>query len=238
MTDIPVVEGTWPGRLEITRGWGRAVARPWNDDTTAAQIRMVRGSADFLDVATSLVGRAGGDPTYSPALYPSATRVWARAGYQMAGRLMVMERSLSVPWPHPHSRVDQTSNDWDALVALDRAAFEGFWRMGRFGLEEAYRATGRSMILTVGENGPVGYAIVGAQRGVGYLQRIAVSPRAGGQGLGTDLVHSALAWARARGARTMLLNVREEASPARRLYHATGFHDTGTRLAIMGRGTG
>lgn len=235
MNDLLVVEGTWPDRLRITRGWARAEARPWNDESGAAQLRMMRGGADFLGEATERVVAVGGDPVYSPALYPSSTRVWIRAGYQEFDQLFVLERSLMTTWPEPRCEVEAGNPDWNALVAVDRAAFEGFWRMSRVGLEEAARATSLSMVLTVGDGpGTRGYSIVGAQRGVGYLQRIAVDPTWGGRGVGTDLVLASLGWARSRGCRTMVLNVRHHAGPARRLYQATGFHDTGTRLSIMG----
>ena len=235
--DHLVVEGTWPDRLRITRGWARAEARPWNDETPAAQLRLIRGGADFLVEATGVVGDRGGEPVYSPALYPTSTRVWNRAGYQRIDQLLVLERPLTLSSPEPAVAIRTGEPDWDGLVDVDRAAFEGFWRMSRTGLEESAAATRHSTVLTVGDTGRVqGYAIVGAQRGVGYLQRIAVEPESGRRGLGTELVRAGLSWARSHGCRSMVLNVRAGALPARGLYEATGFSDTGTRLEIMGHG--
>lgn len=237
MSDQLLVEGTWPDRLRITSGWARAEARPWNDESSAAQLRLIRGGADFLGEATRLVGDCGGDPVYSPALYPTATRVWKRAGFLQVDHLLVLERSLSVPWTEPSIPIRIGEPDWDDLLAVDRTAFEGFWRMSRLGLEESAGTTRHSAVITTGEPDRMrGYAIVGAQRGVGYLQRIAVDPASSGRGLGTDLVRAAMTWAHRHGGRSMILNVREQAMPARNLYQATGFNDTGTRLAIMGLG--
>jgi anaerobic selenocysteine-containing dehydrogenase len=38
--------------------------------------------------------------------------------------------------------------DWDPIVAIDRAAFEPFWRLGQRGLREALASTKRSLLLT------------------------------------------------------------------------------------------
>lgn len=235
MWDRLVVTGSWPGRMTITRGWARAEARKWNDETTAGHIRLLRGGADFLGGATQLISEHSGGVVYSPALYPGATRVWGRAGYQPMDTLLVMERDLDLPWSPPQRELHPIEEpDWGALVEVDGHAFEGFWRMGGAGLRESAAATRRSAVLVVDEGAaPVGYAIVGAEWGTGYLQRVAVSPKHRGRGIGADLVRAALGWARGQGSRVIMLNVREQTAPARRLYRRHGFVDTSTRLEIL-----
>jgi ribosomal-protein-alanine N-acetyltransferase len=66
-----------------------------------------------------------------------------------------------------------------------------------------------------------------------YLQRVAVSPARGGQGLGTSLVRASLDWAAAVGARTMILNVKPENDNARRLYEREGFSASGVMLELL-----
>jgi ribosomal protein S18 acetylase RimI-like enzyme len=235
MSDRLVVTGTWPRGLTITKGWARAEARRWNDDTEAGHIRLVRGRAEFLDEATGLVSHHAGGVVYSPALFPGATRVWARAGYQPIDSLLVMERDLSSPWPDPQrSLSSHPTPDWDSLVAVDAAAFEGFWRMSATGLRESATATRRGAVLVAAEEeAPIGFAIVGAEWGSGYLQRVAVSPAHRGQGIGTDLVRASLSWARRQGSRAMVLNVRQQSTAARRLYRRVGFVETPTHLQIL-----
>jgi len=238
MADRQVVEGVWPGPITITRGRSRADARRWNDETPAGHLRLVRGSADFLAEATATVAEYSGGLVYSPALYPSATRVWRRAGYRPFDSLIVMERGLAARWAAPERLVEPERNpNWDRVVEIDDAAFEGFWRMSGIGLAESSAATRRGIVLTV-EDGPgtVGYAIVGVDWGVAYLQRIAVMPQHSGKGIGADLLRAALNWARQEGARAVVLNVRDGADVARRLYQTHGFVDTGTRLEILGSG--
>lgn len=230
-----VVEGSWPGSLTVTSGWSRAEARPWNDETPSGHVRLIRGGAAFLAETTRLVAGASDGTVYSPALYPASTRVWKRAGYQTSSQLLTMEKVFAFREEQPIRPVlDLDNPDWDSILRVDHRAFSGFWRMSREGLVEAAGATPAVAVLAVEIDGTLaGYAIVGAQRTSSFLQRIAVDPDHGGRGLGTDLLRAAVSWARRRGARGMTLNVREQSMPARRLYEAGGFHDTGVRLEIL-----
>ncbi len=171
---------------------------------------------------------------YSPALYTSSTRIWQRCGYEEAFHLNVMERSVTSNRSGPTTVVVESKKpNWDVIMEIDRHAFQGFWRMSLAGLTEAMSSTTRSVVLTVGDTETAGYAIVGAQWNVSYLQRIAVHPEHSGKNIGSDLVRAALAWARRTTAQTMVLNVREENVRARRLYSKEGFASTGTALRIL-----
>ncbi len=145
-----------------------------------------------------------------------------------------MERSLSRPGGVPRTPLSEELPNWDNLGALDRAAFQGFWRMDSVGLKEALKATSRSVILTRQTTfGIVGYVIVGAQWGVAYLQRLAVHPDHRGKDIGSDLVRGAINWARRTTSQVFVLNVRDENTAAQRLYEKEGFSATGTKLRIL-----
>jgi len=228
------IEGAWPSPITISRGWSRAQARPWNDDTTDGLLRLERGGQEFLAAATSRLEEFGSESVYSPALYPSSTRVWSKVGYEETHRLAVMERSLSRPTDAPRSSLSEEVPNWDLLGSIDDAAFEGFWRMDTAGLKEALEATSRSTILTTETtSGLVGYVIVGAQWGVAYLQRLAVHPDHRGKNIGSDLVRGAINWARRTSSQVIVLNVRDKNAPARGLYAKEGFTATRTMLRIM-----
>lgn len=229
------VEGSWPGQITLTAGWFRARARPWNDSVAEPMVRLERGGTEFLiAVREELFDMEPGD-AYSPALYPTSTRVWRRAGFAEHAALAVMERPLSpVPDPGPHPVTVDVEPDWDVVVDIDRAAFEGFWGMSRLGLQEAHATNRATTLITVSTgNGPVGYAIVGTQWGVAYLHRIAVYPEHSGEGLGVSLLSGAMRWGAANGGRSMVLNVRADNRRARSLYERSGFHDTGTDLRVL-----
>jgi ribosomal-protein-alanine N-acetyltransferase len=229
------VEGAWPGPLTVRRGWARALARPWNDEFLDAAVRLERGSSEFLHAVAELLAPMGTGTVYSPALYPEATRVWSKAGFALFSRLDVMEIRLGpglTPPRHPISPVRDPV--WSSLVELDRHAFEGFWSMGEAGLVEAMRATPRSVVLEAWLDGALaGYALAGAQTMLSFLQRVAVAPVYSGQGVGTSLVRASMAWAAARGARVMVLNVRPENDRARLLYEREGFEMRDIHLELL-----
>jgi ribosomal protein S18 acetylase RimI-like enzyme len=222
------------------------VARPWNDEVLDAAIRLERGSSEFLRAVAEHFASQGSGAVYSPALYPEAKRVWVKAGFQPFGRLDVMEMRLGPGITPPRHQIDATRNpSWAPLVAIDRLAFEGFWRMGEAGLVEAMRATPRSVVLEARSDGQLaGYALAGAQTMLSFLQRVAVAPEFAGHGVGTSLVRASLAWAAARGSRVMVLNVRPENERARVLYAREGFELRDVHLELLrfdghrGRGSG
>lgn len=230
------ISGEWPSAVTLTRGWSLARARPWNDDTPDVLLRLERGGSEFLRDCTTLMESLSGSDVYSPAVYSTSTRVWKSSGYEESVRLEIMERSLAGAgrrWEN--DGIEATgSPDWDTMTELDQVSFEGFWRLGRLGLEEALGATRRGAALLAKEGGEyVGYAIVGAQWSSAYLQRIAVHPDARGRGFGGRLLKAAMAWGRRNSAITILLNVRPGDSTAREFYERHGFVPGGAALRVL-----
>ena len=230
------VTGDWPGPVEVRRGWSMARARPWNGDAVDVSLRLVRGAPPFLAEAARALADLSGGTVYSPALYASATRVWEKAGFREHIRLEIMERRLEgVALPssdhtiRPAEQADQAS-----VSRIDDRAFEGFWRIGDLGIEEAMSATSRSVLLvTENTSGVVGYAVVGAQLGRSFLQRIAVLPEHQGAGYGQSLLAGSMEWATGHGTGTMMLNVRPENGQARDFYERAGFAASGEHLSVL-----
>lgn len=232
------VEGSWPSPITISHGWGRASARPWNDEAADAFLRLERGRTDFLRSATHALSEISGSGVFSPAMFSGSMRIWIRAGYEDVRRLDVMERPLGVTSSGAMGEIREESDpDWNRLLEIDRVAFQGFWRMSLDGLREALLSTSPSAVLTIrADRMVVGYAIVGSQWGTSYLQRVAVDPDHGGRGLGANLVRACLGWAGRTAASSMVLNVRHENSRARGLYEREGFTMTGRKLHILRHG--
>lgn len=215
----------------LTHGWGRAHARPWNDDVAAATLRLERGGAKFLADASALVGEWS-KPVLSPAVLRHRSELWRQAGYEVAEPLALFEHDLR-HLARPQIPVERSATLED-LNLLDREAFPVRWRMGRAGLRESLEATPRNVVYTVSDQtGVTGFAIAGVGLGIGYLQRLAVSPRAEGQGVGGSLVAAALLWARRQGAASLLVNTQQNNARAQALYLRNGFHRVRDGLVIM-----
>jgi len=229
------LDGVWPGPVTVRRGWAKALARPWNDDFPDPALRLERGSHEFLRAVAELMGPRGSGTVYSPALYPSATKVWASAGFTLFRLLDVMELTLGTNTRPPEHVVEATNApDWPPLMAIDRLAFDGFWRMSEAGLIEAMKATPRATVLTARVDDELaGYSLVGSQLTASYLQRVAVAPPFAGQGIGSSLVRASAEWASKRGSRALVLNLRPENDRARRLYEREGFQARETPLHLL-----
>ena len=222
----------------MTLGWFKASARPWNDEHAVPMLRLVRGGAEFLRTAASRLTELTGSGVLSPALYPSATRVWRIAGFEPHVSLQVLEKSLRLEEPVGAGyEFDLRETDWEEIEAIDEEAFEGFWRMSRAGLEEALEVNGRSTKVVVFEDGePVGYTIVGTQWRVGYLHRVGVRTDRQGRGYGRALLAESANWARRQGAQSLVLNVRGDNARALSVYGAAGFTPTNANLTVLGKG--
>jgi len=228
--------GSWPEPVTLRRGWARAEARPWNDAVPAASLRIVRGGSGFLHACTDRLLSLGAPAILSPPLPRSATTPWGAAGYDAHLTFALMRLDLvDAPAAPSHLVVDAPPGSLDALLAIDRAAFDSFWRFDRHGLTEAIHAAGKTSILVIrdGEGDPVGYAVVGLGHAIAYLQRVAVHPRWQGHGMGRSLVRAAARRARARGARAVLLNTQFDNEPAITLYRAEGYVTLPEPLTVM-----
>lgn len=229
------VTGEWPGPVVVRRGWSMARARPWNDDATDVSLRLIRGTHPFLAAAARTLADMSDGAVFSPALYATATTVWEHAGFREHIRLEIMERRLDGPLPVSDHTVRPAEEADHALIALiDDQAFEGFWRIGDLGIKEALSATGRSVLLVAEDHSEVvGYAVVGAQVGRSFLQRLAVLPEHQGSGYGLSLLARSMEWALGLGIGTMMLNVRPENTQARDFYERAGFARSGEHLTVL-----
>jgi GNAT superfamily N-acetyltransferase len=218
--------GDWPGPVALRSGWWKAVARRLNDDTDEVALRVERGSVEFLERCAEWAFDQGVPAVWSPPLSGPTAGMWRSAGFEPDRRLLMMERRLDAPSPvnGPAPR-EGTTAELAAAAGIDRAAFEGIWRMGRVGLEDAMSATPRSVLLLVDdEQGEtMAFAIVGMALHTSYLQRIAVDPARQGTGVGRALLRRSVAWARGAGGRTMLLNTQMDNHVAASLYRSEGF---------------
>lgn len=235
---VPVQSrGAWPGPIRLRRGWAKAEARPWNDVTPDASLRIIRGGSPMVDACTAHLLDLGVPSVLSPPLPGSTARTWESVGYWVFAPLALMRLELERPLPTPDHLVTQTAADLEPLLDIDRAAFDEFWRFDRFGLGEAINATSTNKILAIAgpDSRPVGYAVVGLGHAISYLQRLAVHPTWQGAGMGRSLVRAATRTARTAGTRAMVLNTQQDNEAAIALYESEGFVVQPEPLAVLKR---
>lgn len=120
--------------------------------------------------------------------------------------------------------------DIDPLLELEDGAFHTD-RLSRRSFRRLVGASGAHCLVAEARRRPVGYALVLFRRNatVARLYSIAVDPRWRGHGIAGRLMAAAEAEARARGARAMRLEVREDNADAIALYARRGYRPIGRR---------
>jgi ribosomal protein S18 acetylase RimI-like enzyme len=211
----------WHGRPDIASAafFAAGAPSPRTIDRVVTRLR----DAGYREVLTNALGTA-------------AEAALVDRGFVVRDRLLLLEHRL-VPVPPASGQTRKaTRADRDAIVAVDDAAFESFWRFDDLALREAARATPKSSIFVVdGDAEVAGFVLVGRAGGTGYVQRLAVAPAAQRRGYGRALVADGLRWLREHGAARALVNTQADNSHALALYRAMGFADLESGLSVLGR---
>ena len=117
--------------------------------------------------------------------------------------------------------------DLPALAALEAASFPDPWSETLLAGELA--APTSLVLLALDASAATGYAAFRRAADEAELLRVAVAPAARGRRVALRLVEAGLARLLADGVRSCFLEVRPENRPARALYRALGFRETGRR---------
>ena len=122
-----------------------------------------------------------------------------------------------------------------ALHAIERAVFSDPWAVRD--LEEGARS-GIPFFVAVGAGDtPVAYVVAHFGADEGEILNLGVAPEHRRRGLGQALVQHTVATLRARGVRSVYLEVRESNAAARQLYEGMGFQPVGVRPGYYRRPT-
>ncbi len=178
----------------------------------------------------------------SPALSPEECEAYIAAGYRIRTNLHLLVADLRRPSvarvARSHSPATQLTTfrprDEADVLATDLAAFGAGHEMDALELASAFRATPFSRLRIARIGGEiVGFALFGRADRRGYLQRLAVHPRAQGRGLGRQLVLDGFSWCRRRRVHRIVVNTEHGNLPALHLYTAVGFEMSPMELCIM-----
>ncbi len=123
-----------------------------------------------------------------------------------------------------------TAADLDAIVAIERASFADPWSRDAFA-EALLGRHVRFELACAPDGATAGYVVAWFVADEGEIANLAVAPAFRRAGVGAALLDGTLAAARAIGARTFHLEVRESNAAARALYARFGFAEAGRRHA-------
>ncbi|AEG94784.1 ribosomal protein S18-alanine N-acetyltransferase [Ramlibacter tataouinensis] len=114
----------------------------------------------------------------------------------------------------------------DAVLAIERAAYEHPWTPGNFA--DSLRSGYQAQLLTA-DGSVLGYFV--AMKGVDevHLLNITVAPALQGQGWGRVMLDALALWARGEGAQWLWLEVRAGNQRAQRVYERQGYRRVGER---------
>lgn len=248
-------------RLRVTRyGPDRLRVGPWRGHRDAALVTPVAGwpvpTTDGVRACLSDLRDLGYASFVTSALTIDECGPFVDAGFSVRERLALLGRDLTELPEAQRERADRPTpartksargsaepggarlrrarrRDRSSVLAVDRLAFDPFWRLDEEGLHEALTATPTRRFRVAIDGGVVGYAITGRNRDRAYLQRLAVHPRAQRRHVGTGLIIDALRWARAHRAESILVNTQAENDGALALYERLGFARRPDGLTVM-----
>jgi len=96
-------------------------------------------------------------------------------------------------------------------------------------LESPASGAQRIVLLAQSVNECVGFGVLGLSADDAEIESLAVSTAWRRRGIARRLCHDLLGWARGRGAKHALLEVRVSNAAARSLYESLGFHEAAVR---------
>jgi len=119
--------------------------------------------------------------------------------------------------------------DLDAVLAIERASFADPWSRPAFA--QSLEGPAVRFDVAVAGDGLAGYVVAWFVADEGEVANLAVAPAHRRGGVAAALLDGVLADARARGVRSVFLEVRESNAAARALYARFGFREGGRRSA-------
>lgn len=235
----------FPWAVLVTQRGEAALLARWRAHLGILAVRGLwcarREVGPLLGEVSEVAAERGFDRVLSPVVTEQEAAPYERAGLERV-QTLVSWRAPGAPRPDrpatPEGTVLRTpsADELDALLALDAACFDEFWRSDA---EHMLRHSAAGRIGVAARGGELlGYTQCTVRGASATLGRLAVAPGGRGAGLGAALLADAMAWAAGRGASHVSLCMQERNEQAHRLYSRAGFRELPGRLVLLMTKTG
>lgn len=227
--------------------WGKERLRvgPWRGRDDIAYLSPLAGaalpSAAFVCRSVRSLSEQGYRRVVTGALSEAEQVAFRAAGFEVTEHLHLLGHDLhdlpAVPDP-PAVLRRCTRGDRQAVLVVDRLAFDPFWQLDEWGLQETVSATSHTRFrIATGayDLAVLGYAITGRAGRRGYLQRLAVHPASRRRGVGLLLVADSLGWLRRWRVERAMVNTQLANAAALALYERVGFERERSGLSVLAR---
>lgn len=252
MPDAPgTVRAVLPAPRTLWAGPVRVSVRPWPGSSTRASLTFAGGHGDAVALPpademarwVTSIGAMGYRSVRTGAVGPHVAEQLLALGFCVVQDLVLLSADLGhAASLRPGSRGTLRPRRIRVLgrrttariIEVDGAAFPEGWSLDAGAFRDARSATARHGVWTVrdGRN-PVGFVLAGADGTTGYVQRLAVEPRAQGRGAGALLLDRAHAWMGSRGCSTAYVNTEPHNERALSLYRRLGYSALPYRLSVL-----
>lgn len=221
-----------PWRVRVTRAGEAVLLARWRDHLDLLAVLGLWASEDRVPLLVHDLAAVAAEHGFARLLGPLVPE--ERAGPYLSAGLTVCQRVLVLR----HQRPDRVSGgatpdgvvlrpptplDAPGILAVDRAAFDDFWRYDHASLQRYLRS--ERAFVAEREGRIIGYTLATVRSGDGSLGRLAVHPAHRGEGTGTALAVEATRWLAASGAGSVTLSTQEHNVVSRRLYRSIGFRE-------------
>jgi len=210
-----------------------AVVAPWRHRDDIASLHRwsaVRAASALLEGAAERCRAAGDDLLLVMELEDARSgRFYERAGFDLLQEVITYEMvgptTETVPASSLSFRRVQAEDPAKVqqLLDLDHAAFPWLWRNSAAEFNAYLRTAGVTAYIGYDGDVPIAYVGVTAYQGWGHLDRIAVTPRRQGRGLGLTALQFAISTLAANGARRFGLSTQDDNKRSQRMYERFGF---------------
>lgn len=226
------------------------VGGPWRHRTEVLEITEISGTAGAVELVLAFVEHAAAN-SGELVLVPERTerrkeQFYAAVGFKAIEEIIIYElHNLRPPRHRPLHPVFRQVDINDPgqrqqLLELDHETFPWLWWNSAGEFDNYAAANGVVIEMAFDRDGdPIAYVGYTRLRGWGHLDRIAVSPRVQGQGLGRASLEYAVARMVALGARRIGLSTQSDNHASRALYESFGFRRNHSHdYRLYGRWTG